>query len=121
MLVKVDNNNLTTLFLCSLKTCCYSFLTHNSFAVTQLTTNCIFRILMTKRHGVSINSDCNIYKGMKNGSSGTDITGKFSLVSVHTDEQTLTKDFIFYIIGRSCHNSRCKVTKKFGKKGALRK
>ena len=121
MLVKVDNNNLTTLVLCSLKTCSYSFLTHNSFTVTQLATNCIFRILMTKRHGVSINSNGNICKGMKNGSSGTDITGKFSLVSVHTDEQTLTIDFIFYIIGRFCHNSRCKVTKKFGKERALSK
>lgn len=41
---------------------------------------------------------------MKNGASGTDIAKKFSLVSVYADEQTLTIDFVFYVIGKSIHN-----------------
>gem|GEM_PF-6799293 len=53
---------------------------------------------------MSVNDDSDIDKGVQNGASGTDIAKKFSLVSVYADEQTLTIDFIFYVIGKFIHN-----------------
>ena len=53
-----------------------------------------------------------IQERMKNGASGTDIAKKFSLVSVYADEQTLTIDFVFYVIGKSIHNWGAKEQKK---------
>ncbi len=62
MLIKVNNHNLAALFLGSLKTCCNTFLTHYALAVAQLTVNSVLRILVSKRHCVSINDDVDIGK-----------------------------------------------------------
>jgi hypothetical protein len=48
---------------------------------------------------------------MKNGASSTDVAKKLSLVSVHTNEQTLTIDFIFYVICWGIHNRIAKIEK----------
>lgn len=58
---------------------------------------------------MGIDNDGNISKRMEDSTSSTDITGKFSLVSVHTNEQTLTIDFIFYVIHRCYHNLDAKI------------
>ena len=62
---------------------------------------------------MGIDNDGNICKGMEDSSSSTDITEKFSLVSVLTNEQTLTIDFIFYVIRRCYHNRDAKILHYF--------
>ena len=75
MFVKVDNHNLAALFLGGFETSRHSFFTHDALTVAQLSVDGVFRILMAKRHGVGINDDGDIGKGMKNEQKRTEKFG----------------------------------------------
>ena len=47
----------------------HSFFAHDSLAVAKLSINSVFWILMAKRHGVGVDDNDDIGKGVENGTS----------------------------------------------------
>ena len=104
MFIKVNHHNFATLFLSGLETCRHALFPHDALAVAKLSVDGVFWILVAKRHRVGIDDDTYIGKGMKYGTSSTDVALQFSWVSVHANEQTLAIDFILDIACRCLHN-----------------
>ena len=82
MLIKVNHNYLTALFLGGLEPCSNTFLTHDTLTVAQLSVDSVLWILVTKRHGVSIDDDGDVNKRMEYGTGRTDVALQLPLVSL---------------------------------------
>ena len=113
MLIKVDYYNLAALFLGRLKTCRNTPFPHDSFTVSQLAIDGVFWILVPQGHRMGIDDDGHIGKGVKDCSRSTNVTAEFSLVGIHANQQTLTKNFILNVICMCIHIIRCKDKKYF--------
>ena len=72
--------------------------------------------LAFKRQCVGVNDNGNVWKGVEDGPCSSDVTLKFPWVSVYTNKQTLTIDFILYVICWRIHFFTLQSYKEFLKR-----